>query len=514
MKEDIVELSGNKRIVKNAFFLYIRMFFTMVISFYTSRIVLQALGVSDFGIYNVVGGITVLINVFISALGSSTSRFLTFALGKNDLDSLKTTFSTAIWVHIGLALIFMIAAETIGLWFVNTQLVIPEGRMTAANWVYQSAVISVIMGITQTPYSASVTSHERMSAFAVIEVLLAICKLGIAILVLLYSGDHLILYSILYALVSISFQCYYRYYCIRNFEECHITSNFHVTLFKEMLRFSGWSMLGSVSLTCMNQSMNILLNRFFGTLLNAAAGVALQVQGLLYTFRGNVTLAFSPQIIKSYSASNYERVNQLIGIGTKFAAMMEIMVIIPLTINMDFLMSIWLKEVPDGAVVICQILLITNVLNSFNPFVNTAIIGSGKIRNINIAVSVLYVFFIIATYFILKRYHSYIGAYAFCVLVSPITTILYLMNLKRVMSSFSISLFVKKTYLPLLFIGTLCFIVSLFIYQLLTYKLVAFLIISLFSVLFVSLSSYFLVFDQEMKNKVKTFVQDTILKKV
>ena len=506
------DVTDNKRIAKNATILYFRMFFIMAISFYTSRIVLQALGVSDYGIYNVVGGVTVLINVFISALGSSTSRFLTFALGKNDIEVLKRTFTTALWVHIGLAVLFAVVAETIGLWFINTQLVIPEGRMVAANWVYQSAVVSVVMGITQTPYSASVTSHERMSTYAVIEVLLSLCKLGVAAIVLYYSGDHLVLYSILYALLSISYQCYYRFYCMRNFEECHITKWFDTSLFKDMLKFSSWTMLGSVSLTFMNQGMNVMINRFFGTLLNAASGVALQVQGLLYTFRGNTTLAFSPQIIKSYSASNFDRVIQLIGMGTKFSVVIEAMAIVPLIINMDFLMSIWLKEVPDGAAVICQILLLTNLLNSFNPFVNTAIIASGRIKNVNIVVSIIYVLFVIGTYCILKYTHSYVWAYLFCVLVSPISTIIYLFTFKKILPSFSVGQFLKTTYFPLMLTGALSIVISFVIHNVIDDKLIAFLATLFFSFVFISSTAYFMLFNNELRMMINSFVLNNFMK--
>ena len=501
------EATDNKRIAKNATMLYIRMFFIIAISFYTSRIVLQALGVSDYGIYNVVGGVTVLINVFISALGSSTSRFLTFALGKNDAEVLKRTFATAMWVHIGLAFIFAIVAETIGLWFINTQLVIPTDRMIAANWVYHSAIVSVVMGITQTPYSASVTSHEHMSTFALIEVLLSLCKLGVAAIVLFYSGDHLILYSILYALVSILFQCYYRFYCMRHFEECHITKWFDTSLFKDMLNFSSWTMLGSISLTFMNQGMNVMINRFFGTLLNAASGVALQVQGLMYTFRGNTTLAFSPQIIKSYSASNFDRVIQLISMGTKFSVVIETMAIVPLIINIDFLMSIWLKEVPDGAVVICQILLLTNLLNSYNPFVNTAIIASGRIKNINIVVSIIYLLFVVGTYCILKYTHSYVWAYMFCVLVSPISTFAYLFTFKKILPSFSVGQFLKTTYFPLMLTGALGIVISFVMYNIISIKAIAFLATLVFSIIFMSLAAYFVLFDSEMRRMIKSYVE-------
>lgn len=500
-------VTGNRLIAKNATVLYIRMFFTMAISFYTSRIVLQALGVSDYGIYNVVGGTIVLIDVLVAALGSATSRFLTFALGKNDLNNLKKTFSTAAWVHLGLALAFVIVAETVGLWFVNTQLVIPEGRMIAANWVYQAAVVNFAMGITQTPYSASITSHERMSVFAYIAVINALCKLGIATIVLYYSGDHLILYSILLMSLAISFRIYYRFYCVKQFEECHITKQFDKFLLKEMVAFSSWSMLGSITLTIKNQGVNILLNRFFGTLLNAASGVALQVQGLLYAFTGNITTAFNPQIIKSYASKRYERVNELIGLGTKFTALVTILTTIPFIFNMDFLMSVWLKEVPQGAVVICKILLFANFFNSFNTFVNTAITASGKIKTLNIFLSTFYVVVILGTWGILKITHSYIWAYVWGLVSCPLSTIVYLILLKRIMPSFSTRAFVKKTYLPLLGTALVSLGLAALLAKSLVNPLVSFLCIAIICTLSVIILSYYFVFDQYVRNQIKAIVK-------
>lgn len=506
------EQSGNKLIAKNATVLYLRMFVTMAISFYISRIVLEALGVSDYGIYNVVGGTIVLIDVLVAALGGATGRFLTFALGKNDPDNLKKTFSTAAWVHIGLAGVFVLVAETVGLWFINTQLVIPEGRMVAANWVYQAAVINFAMAITQIPYSASVTSHERMSAFAYISIINALCKLGIAAIVLYYAGDRLILYSILLMVMAISFRVYYRYYCIKHFEECHITRRFDKKLFKEMVSFSSWSMLGSITLTLKNQGVNILINRFFGTLLNAAAGVALQVQGVLYAFTGNIKVAFNPQIIKSYATSSFERTNELIGLGTKFTALVTTLTTIPFIFNMDFIMGLWLKEVPQGAVVICQILLFANFFNSFNTFINTAIVASGKIKHMNISLSIFYVSFLLGTYIVLKLTHSYVWAYIFGLIGSPLSTIVYIVLLKRIMPSFSARAFLKKTYLPIFATALVSLVLAAIIARLIPSPLISFLTITLLCSSFVIVTAYYFVFDQNVRDQVKAFFKSKIRK--
>jgi O-antigen/teichoic acid export membrane protein len=454
MQDQVV---GNRLIAKNATMLYLRMFVTLAISFYTSRIVLKALGVSDYGIYNVVGGVIVMISTLTGALGGATSRFLTFSLGKKDLDNLKLTFSTAFYIHLSLAVLFVVVAESIGVWFVNTQLVIPEGRMGAANWVFQAAILSTALGMTQTPYSASITSHERMGAFAYIAIANSILKLAIAFVVLYSLMDHLVLYSILLMALSIGFQLYYRYYCIRNFAECSLMLRFDKGLFKQMLSFSGWSMVGGLSLMAWQQGVNILINRFFGTLINAAVGVAGQVQGILYSFTGNINAAFNPQIIKSYAIGDYQRFNYLIGMGSKFSVLITILTTIPLYFNIDFLMSVWLEEVPAGAPILFQILIFRNFFNSFNPYLYTGISASGKIRWKNIASVILYTSFLVGTYIVLKLTHSYTLAFVFGVLCSPTDTVICAFILRKQVREYALGTFFLHTYLPMAIVAGLSF---------------------------------------------------------
>ena len=445
------EMSGNKLIAKNATMLYVRMFFTLAISFYSSRIVLKALGVSDYGIYNVVGGVIVMINVLTGSLGNATSRFLTYSLGKDTPIVLQTAFSTAYYIHLILAIVFLLIAETLGLWFVNTQLFIPLDRMVAANWVFQSAVVSTALSITQVPYDASINSHEKMGTFAYLQILNAVLKLGIAFVVLITTIiDHLILYSVLYVVLSIAFLLYYRYYCKKNFEECTLLLTFKKKLFKQMMAFSFWSMFGSVTNTFMQQGLNVLLNRFFGTLLNAAAGIAGQVQGILSAFTGNITIAFRPQIIKEYAVGNYSRFNYLIQVGTKFMVIVSLLSIVPVYFNLDLLMNLWLDNVPKGAVEICQVLLLTNIFNGFNPFLSFGISATGHIKKLNIILGIMYIAFIGIFYLVLRFTDSYILTYAINLLLSPISTIVYLFVLKKNLEEFEVYKFVFSSILPIM----------------------------------------------------------------
>lgn len=500
------QVSHNKVIAKNATMLYFRMFFTLAISFYSSRIVLRALGVSDYGIYNVVGGVIALINVLTSSLGTATSRFLTYSLGKGSLRDLQITFSTAYYIHVMLALSFLLLAETIGLWFVNTQLVIPEGRMVAANWVYQSAILSTVLGITQVPYDAAINAHEKMGTFAYLQILNAILKLGIAFIVLIATIDHLILYSVLYVSLSIAFLLYYRYYCKRNFAECSLIFVLKKTLFKQMLAFSAWSMFGNVTNTIKDQGLNVLLNRFFGTLLNAAAGVAGQVMGILSAFAGNITLAFRPQIVKEYAAGNYTRFNYLICMGTKFQVIVCILSIVPIFFNIDFLMGLWLDVVPNGAVVLCQVLLINTIFFSLDPFVYYGIVATGRVRNVNLSLGFLYILALVLFYVTLKITGSYVLTYIINLLVSPISIIIYVIILRKTTPFFDTKVFVVYTLFPLILLAFssffLAWLITLFVDNVWIKLFGTFLICSPF----ICSMSYFFLLDVNTKAYCKKYI--------
>ena len=506
------ENSSNSLIAKNATMLYLRMFISMAISFYTSRIVLQALGVSDYGIYNLVGGIVVLVNMLSSALNGATSRFLTYALGLHDDDTLRRTFSTALIIHCGLALLFFFVAETVGLWFVNTQLVIPIDRMVAANWVYQSAIISTMLGITQVPYNSLITSHERFGIFAVIDILNSCLKLGIAFVVLYSLKDHLVLYSILYAIVAITIMLYYRYYCIKHFPESRFQRVLDKSLLPEMLKFSGWNLFGNVSLTASQQGLNIILNWFFGTIINAAAGVALQVQAILYAFIGNISAAFRPQVIKEYAVENYERVNYLIDFGAKLSSFFTLLISIPIILKMDFLIPLWLENVPEGTIIICQLLLVMNFFNSFNPLPYAAITATGKVKIVNMICGTINLLQIPLIYILLRLTHSYIYAYILNIGLPICTGIAYLVILKLYMKEFQLQCFIIKNILLMTLIGLITLGICYYLNRILTNQWIAIFVILLTSTILTSLMVYFGVIDAKMRKNINKVIKKRIIR--
>lgn len=276
--------SGNKRIAKNTLLLYFRMLLTILVGLYTSRVVLNTLGISDYGVYNIVGGVVTMLAFLNSAMVAASQRFISFELGTGDLEKLKKVFCTSVSIHITLAILILIVAETIGLWFVNAYLNIPLDRMEAANWVYQCSVLTLILTIISVPYNSCIVAHEHMRAFAYVSIVEVILKLAIVYLLLIGDFDKLILYAILIAVVAFIIRIIYGIYCKQNFEECTYHFLFDRKLFKEMFAFAGWSVIGNLGFSLKDQGSNIILNLFGGTTVNAARGIAMQVNGIISNF--------------------------------------------------------------------------------------------------------------------------------------------------------------------------------------------------------------------------------------
>lgn len=499
--------TGNRTIAKNATMLYLRMFVSMIIGFYTSRVVLKALGVSDYGIYNLVGGFVVLVNMVSTALNGATSRFLTFSLGQGVFKELQKTFSTAVFIHIGLSLLFLVLAETIGLWFVNYQLVIPPERLTAANWVYQAAVISTILGILQVPYNSLIISHERFGIFAAIDILTSCLKLLIAVIVLYSSYDHLILYSLLYAFITVAVIIFYHFYSTHHFQESKLIFQIDWSIFREMIRFSGWTLFGSTSLTLSQQGTNIIFNNFFGTIINAAVGVANQVQAILYSFIRNISSAFNPQIIKEYAQQNFERVDFLINLGAKFSSLMILLVSVPVICEMQTLMGWWLVEIPKGAVVICQIALIENFFNSFTPLAYTAITASGHVRNVNITNGILFLLRLPCAYLLLLWFHSYTLVLIVSLYIPITSSMVYLVKLNQCMPMLSIRRFICKTYIPITLIGCFSLMIGLTLKHYITNPALRFISVFILPTFFVFLAAYIFILNEGERNTIKHLIK-------
>ena len=453
------EESNTKRIAKNTLMLYFRQILIMIVSLYTVRVVLNTLGAEDYGIYNVVAGVVVLFSFVNNAMATSTQRFLNFNLGKEDTEKTQQTYSSSLLIHIGIALIFVILAETVGLWFVNTKLNIPLERHSAAMWCYQFSIITTVFNILRVPYNAVIIAYEKMSFFAWVSIVEAVLKLLVVYLLIISPLDKLVVYVILLTLVSIIILFCYKIYCNKKFEIAHYKKVTDYSLVKEILGFSGWSLFGATANVANQQGTNIVLNMFTNVTVNAAMGIANQVNSAVYSFVSNFQTAFKPQLVKSYAAEKKEEFNSLIIRSAKFSFYLLWIIVLPLTLNLDFVLQIWLKNVPDFSIGFIKLILIYSLFESINGPLFLAVQATGKIKKYQIIVSCLIFsnlpFSIIA---------FSLGANPYCVLIIRIIlecfiTIFRLLYLNKT-QKFSIGSYLKNVMIPVLVVMIVSFFIT------------------------------------------------------
>lgn len=394
--------SNNKRIAKNTIMLYIRMFISMVVGLYTSRVVLATLGVEDYGIYGVVGGVVAMMGFLNASMSGATSRFLTFELGRGDKDRLAKTFSSALIVHVAIAIIVFILAETVGLWFLCNKLNIPEGRMEAAHWVYQFSILATMLSITQVPYNATIIAHEKMDVYAYMEILNVTLKLLIVYLLTIGDFDKLKLYAVLTFAVSLIIMMIYRIYCLRHFKESRFHWVWDKTYLTPLLSFSGWNLYGNFGGIAGNQANNFVINSFFGVVMNAAASVAFTVSGIVTQFSSNAMTAFRPQIIKKYASGDIQGMQSLTFLALKAIMMLYTLIAIPVFLECDYILSLWLVEVPQMASIFCKILLISIFFESIRYIIIIDIHASGNVKKVSAYSGTLFCISPIISYFLFK----------------------------------------------------------------------------------------------------------------
>ena len=382
--------ANNKRIAKNTLMLYFRMVLLLVISLYTSRVILRELGVDDYGVYNVVGGIIVILSFLNQAMASGTQRFLNVEMGKNDQKAVNKVFATSQQIHFGVSFCMFIIAETVGLWFLNNYMNIPEGRLGAANWVYQFSIISAIFGVFTVPYNATIISHEKMSAFAYISIVEAVLKLLVAFAIVWAPYDKLIIYAALIMLVSMINCVVYVNYGIKNFEECrHFTLKRNKLMMKQMLSFSGWTVFGNLGYILHTQGIAIVVNMFFTVAVNAAQGIANQVNGIVTQFASNFLVALNPQVVKTYAAGEYIQMHNLIIRGCKMAFCLMAFFVIPLVLEAPTVLQVWLGIVPDYAIIFMRLVLFISLINSFSSLLAVSKGATGNIKNYQITLTLI-----------------------------------------------------------------------------------------------------------------------------
>ena len=398
----MADTSANKRIVKNTFMLYIRMFLMMGITLYTSRVILQALGVDDFGIYNIIGGIVVLFSFINSAMVASIQRFLNFELGRGNVEEAQKVFAASLNIYLVIVLVFLVLAETVGLWFLNRYLNVPGGRLSAASWVYQATLVATVLNFIRMPYNAAIIAYERMSFYAYTSVVEAALKLGIVFL-LYYFADKLIAYAWLVAIVSLLILLIYMQFCHRAFVICrHHTFAYDRRRYVSLMSFSGWSLFGSVANVGSSQGVNIILNIFFGVVVNAAMGIANQVSSAVNMFVSNFQTAFNPQIIKSYASGEKDRFISLILNSSKYSYYLLFLIALPCYICCEEILLLWLGEVPIHAVSFCRLLILFSLIDALQGPLWVSAQATGQIRNYQLLMSSLILLNLPVTYLVLK----------------------------------------------------------------------------------------------------------------
>lgn len=378
------------------------MVITMAAGLFTSRILLQALGIVDYGIYNVVGGFVAMFSMISGSLTSAISRFITFELGKGDIEKLKRVFSTSIIVQVGLSLLVLLVAETLGLWFLYEKMVIPDERLDAAFWVFQFSVLSFIINLLSTPYNSCIISHERMDAFAYISIYEVICKLIICYAVVHSPIDRLVFYAILLFCVGISVRFVYTWYCKKHFEECTCHFTFDKELLKTMFGFAGWNFIGSAGWVLRAEGGTVLFNLFGGPAANAANGIACALSGAVTGFVANFTTAFNPQITKDYAAKRYMELNRLLIYGSKISFFMMFFMGLPVMLNTHFILHLWLGEVPEHSTELVRLIILFSMSETISTSLITAKLATGNIRNYQLTVGGVQLLSLPLAYIVLK----------------------------------------------------------------------------------------------------------------
>ncbi len=454
---------NSKKLAKNTAFLYLRMVFVMLISLYTSRVVLKTLGILDFGIYNAVGGLVGMFAILSGSIGTTITRYITFALGKDDIKLVRETYSNAINIQIFLSLILGLLIEMIGSWFLNTHMNIPAERMHAANWVFQCSILIFILNLLNIPFSAILIAYEDMKAFAYIGILEAVLKLVIVLLLCLGKFDKLIMYSVLFLLTNIIIRIIYTLYIKFYFKDCKYIRNNNYSLLKEMMIFAGWNYFGAGGYIMKTQGLNLLMNVFFGPIINAARGITTQIESALIQFISSISNAIKPQIIKSYADNKNEYLYKLLCNGSKAMFYLMFIISVPLFYEIQLILDLWLGNYPPISITFIRITIITLLLSSIQDLFSTIILATGKIKRYQIIVGTLNIVILPICYILFKLGLAAEWGYLMCLCIQILSIVVsVIIPLKIIGLDFN--LYFKKTIKPISKVSILGQIVPLLIY--------------------------------------------------
>lgn len=505
---DTLTPSNNARAVKNAIMLALRMVFVTIIGLYTSRVVLRTLGVEDYGIYAVAGGFIGVISFINTTMAGATNRFLCVEMGRGGTKNLSVIFSSALVIHIAIAIVVVFLAETVGLWFLNCKLNIPPDRMYAANWVYQCSIISIVISIIQTPYSAVILAREKMSIYAYFEILNSLLKLGIVGLLVIIPVDKLIIYAILVAVVALVMRMINRLYCIRHFPESKFIWHCDKEILKDMLKFSATDFYGNVCYIGYEQSRAIVLNVFFGVVYNAAASLAYTIQSLVSAFASTITQAFRPQILKLYAVDNISSMQSTMEKAVKFNVLIFAIISVPCIFETNYILELWLSVIPQHLVLFLRIILTTAIIAPLSGICVTAIHATGRIKSLSYITGTFYISIPIVTWIAFR-----FGAAAWWLFVIYGIAMLFItavdiIIVKRTIPQFMALKFVRMIFLT--FFVALMSIIPIYLLKHLTPSFFRVLLTAMLYFISISILSWRLLFNLEERRKILSVVKTKI----
>ena len=484
----------------------------MGVSLYTSRIVLEQLGVEDYGIYNVVGGVVTMFSFLNGAMSQSTQRFLSFQLGKNNLENVRNVFENSLFIHLLIAVVVFVLAETIGVWFLNEEMTIPVAKMKSANWVLQFSLFSFMCSIMAVPFNAMIIAYERMNIYAYVSIASTIMKLLIVYLLVIAPNNKLELYAALGFGVTVLEAMFYGLFCKFKFNTFSLKCRRDKKLFKELSGFAGWNLFGNIAWICKGQGVNIVLNIFYGPILNAAYSVSTQVNNAVNTLVQNFTMALNPQLVKNYASEKYSEMNVLIIRSTKFAFMLTLLVAVPIFFNADKILHVWLKTVPPNAIIFTQLITILALVESFGNVMGNAIFASGKIKIYQILVGITILLNLPFSWLVLKNGYNPYCVFIVAIILGCTTVVERLLILKKNIPSFSVRLFIKKVFFRLfLLLIPICAVLWLaYEYDFLT-KVNLFINVSLI-ILTVAIFEFVIGLTKDERNKIISMISQKFVK--
>lgn len=501
---------NNKRIAKNAIFLYGRLILTMLISLYTTRVVLNVLGVVDFGIYNVVCGFVAMFSFLNTTMSNGIQRFYNYEAGKNGLESVTKVYQTAILIQFLLIIGIVFIVEPLGIWYINNKMVLPEERLFAANWVFQCSLLSLVLLVIQVPFSAAVMAHEKMDYYASVGILDAFLKLVIVIALPFLGGDSLIIYGILLFSVSLINLLLYSVYALMNFSELKFKRIFHKDLFCKIFKFSGWNLVEMFAWTTQIQGVNMVMNIFCGPVANAAQGIASQISSALSSFCSNLSVAFRPQLVHSYAVGNYLRTTNMMFTMSKTMFVMMTLMVIPLSLEMNFVLKIWLgNNIPEYTLQFAVLVIFSMLPRNMIMPLSQVIHASGEMKNYQIRSAIVVLLALPISYLLLKMGYSPVNIYICNILIFIMLWMVDLLLLHKVFS-FSITKYFRSIVIPCILTLILSFFPPYIIHTYMQEGFMRFAAVTIICMVAVIIFSFLII----IKSKERHMLLNLVLKKI